>query len=194
MSRTKLAVTDEEIRDHIDHCVAIGFDPMDEIIDSTVEVYSDDRPGENLRATVEAMARESLRAHLEAQGMWPTVTDCDLLDLAFADLEAGGIIARQNFSCCSTCGCAEIGDEIERAICQGERVRGYTFYHMQDADGAADGGGLYLNYGSIEEGTAAALEIGRAIVTVLNGRGLATDWDGTWNRRIWVGLDWKRRR
>lgn len=194
MPRIHPKTTDEAIQDHINLRIAVGFDPIESIVESTIEMHEDDRPEDELRPIVEAMAAEALGAHLEVQDKWPEVTDCDRLDRAFAALEARGIVARQNFSCCSTCGVAEIGDEIAEAECRGDRVRGYAFYHAQDADGAVDGGGLYLNYDSIEESEAPALEVGRVIVATLKEHGLETDWDGAWNRRIWVGVDWKRRR
>ena len=73
-------------------------------------------------------------------------------------------------------------------------ARGYAFYHMQDTERATEGGSLYLNYGACEEGEAAALQVARDIVTRLEAHGLRTDWDGSWDQRIGVALDWKRRR
>jgi hypothetical protein len=130
------------------------------------------------------------------------------LDDAFAALEANGVISRQNFTCCGTCGSAEIWDEMKAVEEAGGPVRGYAFYHMQDTESAADGHGIFPNYGACEEGEEAALAIGRDIVTQLEAQGLNCDWNGTqleaqglncdwngdWGKRIAVGLDWKRRR
>ena len=56
-----------------------------------------------------------------AQATWPAETDCDRLDKAFADLEQHGIVARQNFSDCGTCGVAEIPAEIDAAKKSGSK-------------------------------------------------------------------------
>jgi hypothetical protein len=130
---------------------------------------------------------------LAAQKEWPAVTDCDLLERAFGELERAGIVARQNFSCCGNCGSVEILGEMSKAQCGRARVRGYTFYHTQDTDSAADGYGLLLNYGAIERTEEAGVRIGHEIVDALQRHGLKTEWDGSWSKRIAVKLDWKRR-
>jgi hypothetical protein len=65
---------------------------------------------------------------------------------------------------------------------------------MQDTWAAADGQELYLSYGAVVEGEAAALQIGNEIVDALQRFGLRTDWDGSWSKRIGVQLNWQRRR
>jgi hypothetical protein len=64
---------------------------------------------------------------------------------------------------------------------------------MQDTEAAADGHGLHLNYGAVEEGEEPALRIGNEIIDALQRHGLKAVWDGTWSKRIAVKLDWKRR-
>ena len=129
-----------------------------------------------------------------AEREWTEATDCDRLDDAFAALEASGVIARQNFTCCGTCGSTEIWDEIGSAEAAGLPAHGYAFFHMQDTESAAEGYGLYLNYGACTEGEAAALAIGHEIVEQLEAHGLRTEWNGDWGTRIHVALDWKKRR
>jgi hypothetical protein len=65
---------------------------------------------------------------------------------------------------------------------------------MQDTESAADGGGIYLNYGACAEGGPAAIAIAREIVAEIENAGLETHWSGTYQERIGVALDWKRRR
>jgi hypothetical protein len=57
---------------------------------------------------------------------------------------------------------------------------------------AAEGGGLSLNEGAVEEGEAAALGIAGESVAKLEKSGLVTEWDGAWERRIGAVMDWKR--
>ena len=101
---------------------------------------------------------------------------------------------RQNFTCCQTCGHAGIGDEIAQARETMEAV-GYTFYHMQDTERAAEGGGLFLAYGSLERTEAAQQKVGWTIVEALRREGLAAEWKGDVGKRIEVkNLLWRRRR
>lgn len=184
----------EELRGYIKRDVAGGFLPLDEIIESAVDVLAEDADPEVIRLEAVRATTEALEAHVSAQSQWPAVTDCDRLDAAFEQLEELGIISRQNFSCCGTCGAGEIVDEMAAATEQGRKVHGYTFYHAQDTESAVEGYGLCLNYGADQDGEASALEVAQKVVDVLEAHGLATTWDGTWNKRIAVTLDWKRRR
>jgi hypothetical protein len=147
-----------------------------------------------LRPHAQRMVREILEEQLREQASWPQPTDCDRLDTAFAALEQVGIVCRQHFSCCGTCGSGEIWDEMEAARAGGRDVRGYAFYHVQDTESAVEGGGLYLNYGAVAEGEDAALVLAHEIVALLEQHGLHTHWNGEWSRRVGVALDWKRRR
>jgi hypothetical protein len=73
------------------------------------------------------------------------------------------------------------------------KVRGYTFFHMQDTDSATVGYGLFLNYGAVEEGERPALAVAHEVVDALQRHGLKAEWDGNWSKRIRLPLDWKRR-
>jgi len=182
-----------DMRDRVRRDVMSGFYSPEAIVESAVEYVSDQVPGTDLRPHAEQMVAEALAEHRAEQETWPATTDCDRLEAAFAALEAGGIVMRQNFTCCGSCGSAEIWDEVEAFEGSGAKAYGYGFYHMQDTDNAVEGGGVYLNYGACEEGEEPALATGRAIVAEVERHGLKTDWDGSLGRRIKVELDWKRR-
>ncbi len=194
MNEEKLQQALEELRGYIQRDVAAGFRSIVDIPTFATEVLADEYDAEELRPHAERLTHELLQAHLQQQATWPPTTDCDRLDAAFAELEKLGIVARQDFSCCSNCGQSEIWDEMEAVGRAGIRVRGYTFYHMQNTEAAVEGGGIYLGYGSVDEGEAAALSIAREIIKILQHHGLITQWDGTWATKILIELDWKRRR
>jgi hypothetical protein len=65
---------------------------------------------------------------------------------------------------------------------------------MQDTEAVEALGGLYLSYGAVANGAAATEGIGRAVSDALESKGLDTVWDGQWTNRIFVPMDWKRRR
>jgi hypothetical protein len=183
----------EDVRRHVARSVASGFARPDEIVEDAVAVFEDEADEALLTATARKALADALAARMVEQATWPAVTDCDRLDAAFAALEAEGVIARHDFTCCGTCGSAEIWDEMRAVRDAGGPVTGYAFYHRQDTERAADGEGLYLAYGAVEEGDAAAVAVGRRIMAGLRAQGLAPECDGRIERRIALPLDWKRR-
>lgn len=102
MQDEKLRRTLDDMRRDIRRDIASGFSSPDEIVQGAVEVFSDQFDTDLLRSHAERMTREALAQNLEAQVRWRDVTDCDLLDSAFAELDQAGVVARQNFSCCPT--------------------------------------------------------------------------------------------
>ena len=168
--------------------------------DEGLEMFGDGQPlsRDEIAAIVDDVWAERLRA----QQTWFGLSDADRLESAFAELEASGIVARMNFSCCGSCGHAEIAGEVA----EDRSPRGYVFFHMQDADALveADAPSLYFDYGAWsgdggpypdrESYAAAAVAIGHDIVHTLGAAGLRVEWNGDLGRRICVvGLDWRRR-
>jgi hypothetical protein len=186
----------EEARGFVRPLVARGNRTFAEALEETVAFFleeHDEADAEAVTKACEAEIEKAFADHIAAQSTWPEVTDCDRLDRAFAALNAGGIVAEHDFTCCQTCGLAEIGEPIQAALDAGIDVSGFTFYHAQDTDSAVEGHGLYLTYGHVDGGETSGVAIGRIIVSALNEAGLETDWDGTIGKRIRVQLDWRRR-
>ena len=126
-----------------------GYEPVEEIeeilLDLTEEFESPiserDRQSEIRSALI-----QEIEAVQSEQAKWPVLTDFDRLELAFDMLDDKDIVARQNFTCCGTCGAAEINLEIEEFEAYGRRARGYVFFHQQDTESAVESGNLYLSY------------------------------------------------
>lgn len=106
------------------------------------------------------------------QAEWQGETDPERITRAFTALRESGITARENFTCCSTCGDAEIGDAGEPG------ARGYVYFHTQCTDAAAAGHGLTLFYGGFDDSRETAATVGREVVAALEAVGLRTEWDG----------------
>jgi hypothetical protein len=173
--------------------IAGGFAPEEEIVELTIEQMQDEQEEEVDESIVRNEVSRLLEDHRRRQAGWPRVTDCDRLIAAFGNLEKRGIICRENFTCCMTCGTSEIGGEMEGAGGE-KKIKGYVFYHMQDLERAADGEGLMLAYGAYDGGKDSGVEIGKVISNEIQSQGLSVNWDGTFDQRIHVVLDWKRRR
>jgi hypothetical protein len=185
----------DELHDFIKVQIAAGYLPLGDIVDEAVEVFAETTPDPAaLRLAARAVAEQSLAAHLSDQAAWPMTTDCDRLDAAFAELDKAGIVARQHFTCCGTCGTHEITDEIEQAAQAGVEVRGFTFFHIQDTEHAVGGESLYLSYGAVNSDKVAAVVIGHEVVGTLTRHGLDPAWNGKHAHRIALPLTWQRRR
>ncbi|PRY01907.1 DUF6891 domain-containing protein [Allonocardiopsis opalescens] len=125
---------------------------------------------------------------LAEQAGWPERTDSDRLTEVFGELSAAGVVARENFTCCRSCGLAEIGAEAD------DRTRGFVFYHYQDTEAAAAGSGLYLAYGGFDGSEETTAAVGREVADALRGAGFQVSWDGSPSTRILVDpLEWRRR-
>jgi hypothetical protein len=186
----------KEIEDHIHKEVAAAFLSVDEILEGVSEVFFEDPDEytEEIANETKMIARKAVDQLMKSQQSWPTPTDNDLLEQAFEDLEKQGIVARENWTCCQTCGHAEIGEEMEEAQEDDEDrpVIGYTFYHQQDTDSAVEGAGVMLAYGSVSEEN--TLDVPKKIVETLSRHGLKVKWDGTLKERILIEqFEWRRR-
>ncbi|GAA2100889.1 hypothetical protein GCM10009759_34050 [Kitasatospora saccharophila] len=119
---------------------------------------------------------------------WAGETDPERLARAFAALDAAGITAREDFTCCGGCGYAEIGAQAAPG------ARGFVFFHSQSTGGAARGGDLWLQYGGFDGSAETTAAVGREVVAALTGAGLTAVWNGGPDDAIRVtGLDWRRR-
>jgi hypothetical protein len=178
--------------DYVRRKVAAGFHESREDLEEAIDgAFYDDEA--SATAAYEALPAE-LAARERAMKDWPAVTDCDKLDAAFARLEASGIIARQDFTCCNTCGHYEIRDLLRDATKADRDVRGYVFFHMQDTDRVVAGEPLALRYGSPDRDEQSDLVVGRAIADALRAEGIETSWDEDPTRVITVpSLRWQRR-
>ena len=88
------------------------------------------------------------------------------LSQAFADLIKLGYFAKQNHTCCNTCGWAEVPDE---------QANKAVFYHAQSNIGL-EKGQFYLNWSGD----------GKEICYVFENNGIETEWDGNPDLKIMI--------
>jgi hypothetical protein len=181
----------DDLHDFIKIQVAAGYAPLGTIVEDAVEVFADASTDPRaLHKAAHAIAEQALAVHLAAQQQWPETTDCDRLDAAFAELDRLGIVARQHFRCCGTCGSNDIREEMG----QSATARGFTFFHIQDTEHAVGGESLYLSFGAASTDRSDAVAIGHEVVQTLSRHGLRPAWDGRHVNRIGLPLTWQRRR
>lgn len=176
-----------------------GYEPLEEIEEILLDYAQDFRsPLTERERQIEVRNAliQAVQALVEEQDSWPILTDFDKLQLAFDMLEDEDIVARQNFTCCGTCGAAEIGTEMDDHEDMSTRTpKGYVFFHQQDTESAVESGSLYISYGAADATAPAedALAIGQRLFEVLQSVGLKPIWDGKINHRVGLAIDWKRR-
>jgi hypothetical protein len=156
------------------------------------EIAEDHLVSENRRPVSPEQARRLVdRMWLERvaeQASWEGETDPERLSRAFTALEATGVTARENFTCCRTCGQAEIGEAGS------PDARGYVYFHSQCTDSAAVGHGLTLLYGGFDGSPDTTASIGREVVAALQETGLSVEWNGDPRQAVTVvPLDWRKR-
>ncbi|ADB30517.1 hypothetical protein Kfla_1416 [Kribbella flavida DSM 17836] len=183
-----------DLREQIELWVRPGFLDREEVAEYARQFRDDDemQVGDG---QVEQLVDEVWQARLAEQQTWPDRTDADKVEAAFDELDENGIVARMNFTCCQTCGVAEIDDERPAD----RPSTGYVFFHQQDSERLTDDPAyLFLAFGTLdpEPGRVAEQDeaVGRRIQQTLTDQGLPVEWNGSSTQRISVGpLTWQRR-
>jgi hypothetical protein len=184
----------DDLLEFIAYRVREGFESAHEIIENARAWAAGKYTRKDLLPLIKRLTAEALTAHHCEQAGWGPTTDCDRLDRAFAALNAQGIVARQEFSCCNNCGFTEIWDEVEEAEKHG-LVQGYVFYHLQATERAITDGQLLMAYGSVEDDIGALRRVANKVGEELSRAGLNASWGGTTGHPIVInGIVWRRRR
>lgn len=93
------------------------------------------------------------------------------------------LIARTNFSCCSTCAGAEIVPRMRKD----DTRQGYAFWHRQDEDRWWLDGVLHIRYGGKPDcHSTDSAAIGSLIAELLRSKGLDVKYDGDPSRTITI--------
>lgn len=106
----------------------------------------------------------------------------------FSKLNASGIVARERFWCCGSCATAAMPDEVALEQARGIQVRGFVYYHEQDAENLDEDGGCHLGFWSAgdDESEEAAVSVGKEIVQTLRDSGFRVDWNDDPGTRIYA--------
>lgn len=178
----------EELEKRVRQEVVGGYASRAELAELAEEylVTSDRRPVS--REQAQSLADRLWLERVAEQTEWQGETDPERLTRAFSALQDSGITARENFTCCRSCGQSEIGGE------GAPDARGFVYFHTQCTDSAASGHGLTLLYGGFDGSSETTATIGHEVVAALEGAGLHAEWDQDPGQAITVTpLDWRRR-
>lgn len=100
-------------------------------------------------------------------------TDKKAISAIFREFRKAGFAARQNFTCCQTCGWAEITDKYDL-----KEDSNAVFYHNQDNDAFNKKGNLESKLHLAWNGDGIKLK------EIIERYGYHVEWDGTENQRI----------
>ncbi|MFD8418774.1 DUF6891 domain-containing protein [Streptomyces sp. NPDC059466] len=178
----------EELEKRVREVLVGGYADRAELAELAEEylVTAERRPVS--REQARALADRLWLERVAEQAGWQGETDPERLTRAFSALREAGVTARENFTCCRSCGHSEIGGE-GRAD-----ARGFVYFHSQCTDSAVAGHGLTLLYGGFDGLSETTAAIGHEIVAALEAAGLQTDGDRDPDRAITLTpLEWRRR-
>jgi hypothetical protein len=186
----------------------------EEIVEHCRQVYIEDECRESERSMFVQFAVEELsraEAQLQIEKItWPEETDSDRLDRVENALRERGILLWQASPCCDTCTGGELPNRIDliedRYPGFRDRIRGYSFYIDQTLpESLAEGTevSVYLAYGWFspddseippENYRRQALAIAREVCECLRDQKFEPDWNGSYDKKIGVSLNWQRRK
>ncbi|MFD4694773.1 DUF6891 domain-containing protein [Streptomyces sp. NPDC058463] len=181
-----------EIRAQLEERIRLSLRGGYGTVKSLTETAEDYLVKDGVRPVSPAQARKLVERlwleRVEEQAGWTDVTGADRVERAFAALDGRGITARENFTCCRSCGTGEIHSEGS------EDARGFVFFHHQCTDAVAEGRGLSLYYGGFDGSARTTAAVGREVADSLREAGLPVEWDGSPDSSILVPVeDWRKR-
>ncbi|AZG48510.1 DUF6891 domain-containing protein [Gordonia insulae] len=202
-----------DLRDLVRSRLIPGFTGLTEI-EADARDWAEDVGEPPDAAVVEVRRLWDERA--DAQQRWTEDGDYARLRAAFDELDADGVLARMNFSCCTRCATQAIDGERtpepDRDDWYKFREWAYVYFHEQDAERLADEDAvLYLGYSAfrphptlpdslldaMSEGDVDAEHtayertetlLAEQIVGVLNRHGLDVAWSGSRHDRIGIRI------
>ena len=186
----------EEILNDMCHSLKCGFVSESDLVEDTINLLDESYDlysKEVIRSEVEQCATLSIGKAKAEQMLWPEVTDCDKLDAAFEELDQLGVIAAHNFTCCLSCGRAEMEDLLNDEYNSSSDYWGGCFYHRQATLSAVDYGNLSIAFLTKDMSEDSQCMLGGLITEVCWDYDLKASWDSSIYTRVNVELDWKRR-
>ena len=133
--------------------------------------------------TIEAMRAATLPDMDKARGgngdasTWSTNFHTPAIDACFKELRIYGWAAEKDWTCCNTCGHAEMEDYFGKE-------KPYVFYHMQGADELNSKGSVHLSYGIGGATENQIIKKAKKLCETLEAYNLTPEWNGKLETKI----------
>lgn len=175
----------------VESLVRAGVATRAEMLEILVDELGAESDADGARVAAD-LDRQIARKAIEERS-WPAVLDTDRLDRAFDALEGLRVVCLHDAGYTQSDG---YGDAEERRDEEGGDESGfdaYCFYHRQDVEGALDGRGLYIAFGSFRT-QKGDVKVGRKVEHQLATAGLRVVWDDSPDTRLHIpDFDFRRR-
>ncbi|MBP1851633.1 DUF6891 domain-containing protein [Rhizobium halophytocola] len=172
-----------------------GFETPNSVAETIEDEYLDPddlTPGG--RDWLSGEIERQFKAKRAEEAGWPRSTDWDLLEAAFSDLNASGIVALHYAGTTQSDGLSDAAEIYDDLKAQGLDPSGFAFYHAQDVDTAIETHELFIAFGTFAEAQSDAPAIASRIIAALGKHGLHATWSGDPRTRIVIRpMDWRKR-
>ncbi|MCV9929099.1 hypothetical protein OIU83_15645 [Flavobacterium sp. LS1R49] len=187
----------EYIYDSLVNQIKMGFFPIDEIKEMTLEQVEDEGMEDEIsekwiNKTIDA----EFKKHKEASKNWNTPTDTERLVKAFNELSEAKIIALHNAGYTTSEGeyeVVEVEIELRKHQIQSD---GYCFYHGQDLERAIDpdSRNLMISFQKIDNSDdTVTITVGKKVAEILKNNDFEIVWDGTAQTKIEIpNFNWEK--
>lgn len=175
--------------------VRMGFLPISEIIQNTIEEVEDnqfeDEISENWMR--QKISTEVEKLKIESRN-WKNPTDTIRLQTVFNELINNNIIALHCAGYSTSDGEYEVVEVEQQLQDNGVVSDGYCFYHEQDLQRAIESNCLMLAFQKVDNSDdAVTIDIGKKIVKILKENGFEVNWNETVNQKIEIlNFKWQK--
>jgi hypothetical protein len=115
------------------------------------------------------------------------------LNKAFELMRRAGLIADQNFACCTSCATAALEDEVDSVVLADIPCVGFAYYHGQDEDARKEGLDFYIGYGAPADQDTGEVPPGEPVAKIicdcLTNAGVPHFWTGSARDKVRVRLE-----
>ncbi len=185
---------EEYILDHFLIDIKSGFESLEDIIESTIEIVEEEGWESEISETwIRENVTRQYNKNLEKSKTWEHPTDTEKLHQAFDNLCRENIIALHNAGYTQSEAVYDVQEIWSDAEDNGMKPVGYCYYHGQDLERVIEDNELMIDfYGAKPNNDKEAILIGRKVVAALENAGLTVEWNNTASSRIRVlNFNWQ---
>jgi len=175
----------DEIKKEITRSIQTGVYSMDNLLDLFCkDLYPGKIDAEEVKKQV-IQSVELIGVAMDEDD-WPEETDSDILwDILQINLNQHKVLGLPNAGYTVSDGITAVNEFFDV-----ESYNGYCFYTLQGIEGAIEGDGLHLYFGSLNE-EVSAVEVGKLIANELRKEDFQIEWNESIDKSIYIkNIEW----